>query len=523
MNGSSLPKHQKYAAAYRPGETFWGFGVEHETYLESAIFENIRREDLTAYRRPERYSVNYYKSYKEKDLVAALSRLPAIVSEVPTLVNSHSFTHCDVWMNHMTTYGRIQRPNPRYSGRTVHAEFMEASPWFRDAYDRSVVYDGDTFEFMNVNFYNVSVEEALEELWETEDRFLWEFNRWIMGGKTIGNEACKGQIRVSENPLNELQHISAYGPFCIARRNHAWARHLTNPYHYSMFNNGTVHVNLTLPTKLDASGEIADADDFRLRHQRAARYFQWFEPLLTVVYGATDPFSGEKFQETQPYSESVGEGVSEFSASSQRLAVSRYVGMCNYPTEEMPEGKVLLYDVSGGMSYVSPGVRTCHVPFDTEPSWYANFYKRTAYVCLASHGLDINYKKHWNHGLEFRIFDGLRRDQMLEVCQFIWRICHRAQEFTGEGDGGVIADCRHVSWFQELVLGCMLEGADYVIPWAMLRLYLEAIHYRNVELGSEKEGDGMRVGVLCGLLLGAGSGAGAGACAGADAGARLSI
>jgi hypothetical protein len=481
MNGSSLPKHQKYAAAYRPGETFWGFGVEHETYLESAEFQAVPREDLAAYRRPERYSVNYYKSYKEEDLVEALSSLPAVVEEVPTLVNSHSFTHCDVWMNHRTTYERIPKANPRYSGRSVHEDFLAASPWFRQAYDRSVVYDGDTFEFMNVNFYNVSVEEALEELWETEDRFMWEFNRWIMRGGT--DEDTIG-IDWKENPLvSGTQHLSTYGPFCIARRNHAWARHLTNPHHYSMFNNGTVHVNLTLPTRLDASGAIADVEDFRRRHQRAARYFQWFEPLLAVAYGAGDPFANY-----------VNKG-SRFSPASQRLGVSRYVGMCNYPTEAMPEGKILTYDVSGGAAYSSPGVNTWHV-FDGEPAWYEEFYKRTAYVRLENHGLDINYKKHWNHGLEFRIFDGLRRDQMLEVCRFVWKVCYRSIDLDSVGD------CRQTDWFQELVLGCMLEGGNYVLSWGMLVKYLEAIGYVEL-LGqfSSAEKEGVSVGELVGKII----------------------
>ncbi len=477
---SSLPKHQKYAAAYRPGEVFWGFGIEHETYLESAEFQAVRREDLAAYRRPERYSVNYYKSYKEEDLAEALSSLPAVVAEVPTLVNSHSFTHCDVWMNHRTTYERVPRTNPRYVGRSVHEEFLAASPWFRQAYDRSVVYDGDTFEFMNVNFYNVSVEEALEELWETEDRFLWEFNRWIMRGSALEET---GEITIENPLLSGRQHLSTYGPFCIARRNHAWARHLTNPHHYSMFNNGTVHVNLTLPTRLDASGAIADMEDFRRRHQRAARYFQWFEPLLAVAYGAGDPFASHVDER------------SRFSPASQRLGVSRYVGMCNYPTETMPEGKILTYDVSG-LGYSSPGVATSHVVFGQEPAWYEEFYKRTAYVRLENHGLDINYKKHWNHGLEFRIFDGLRRDQMLEVCKFVWKVCYRSLDL------GDVLDCRRADWFQELVLGCMLEGADYVLSWGMLVKYLEVIHYSELIhefAGTEKEG--VQVGRLVSTLL----------------------
>jgi hypothetical protein len=290
-----------------------------------------------------------------------------------------------------------------------------------------------------------------------------------------------------------------------------------------MFNNGTVHVNLTLPTQLDASGQIADADDFRLRHQKAARYFQWFEPLLAVAYGSPDPFAclGNNSYSASPdlhyrserrerhlcesldehyrserrerhLCESLDEHYrserrdcsGQFSPTSQRLAVSRYIGMCNYPTAAMPEGKILTYDIHSA---------------DDKKTWYAEFYKRTSYVSLESRGLDINYKKHWNHGLEFRIFDGLRRDQMLEACRFVWRICYRSQELTS--DVLDIADvCNSetgICWFQDLVLGCMLEGADYVITWDVLEKYLDAIHYRNVTfMWPTKDGVGIRVGEL---------------------------
>ena len=463
MNESTqvLPKHIKYKNYYRPAESFHGFGVEHETYLESAIFRSIPRATLKNYRHPERYSVTYYKSYDQEALDAAFDTLPETVENVPVLLNSHSFTYCDISMNHRTTYERCPKQNPRFHGRTLHDSFYAASPWYRTAYDRNVVYDGDTFEFMSVNFYNASVEDALMELWEAEDRFLWEFNHWIMA---------------TDSPY------AVYGPYGIARSNYAFASHLTNPHHYSMFNNGTFHINITLPTVLDASGSIADLDDFRRRHQAAARYFQWFEPLLAVKYGAGDPFAGTG---------------TAFSPTSQRLAVSRYIGLANYDTEAMSPGKILLYDVSASATttaYKAPG-QPCGTYDNATPSWYDPFYERTAYVKYPQRGLDINYRKHWNHGLELRIFDGLRRDQMLEVCQLCWKLCMHAQELP------TIADPRKQPWFQEFVLGTMTAGADYVVPWTILVAYLEAIHYSAV-LGSFSEKEPVRLGDVCGIVLG---------------------
>ena len=450
MNDSvqALSKHIKYKNSYGVGETFHGFGVEHETYLESAVFRSIPRATLKNYRHPERYSVPYYRSYNTDALEAAFDTLPETVPNVPVLLNSHSFTYCDISMNHRTTYERTPKENSRFHGRTLHDSFYAASPWYRSAYDRNVVYDGDTFEFMSVNFYNASVEDALMELWEAEDRFLWEFNHWIME---------------TDSPF------AAYGPYGIARANYPFASHLTNPHHYSMFNNGTVHVNITLPTALDASGDIADVEDFRRRHQKAARYFQWFEPLFAVLYGAGDPFS------TYPEKDMDLSGRA-FSPTSQRLAVSRYIGLANYDTATMPPGKILLYDVSGasaGTAYMTPG-QPCGTYDIATPSWYDTFYERTAYVKYPQRGLDINYRKHWNHGLEIRIFDGLRRDQMLEACRTCWSLCQRSQEFD------IVADSRTTPWFQEFILGCMLYGADYDVPWNILVPYLETIHYSAV-------------------------------------------
>jgi hypothetical protein len=268
-----------------------------------------------------------------------------------------------------------------------------------------------------------------------------------------------------------------------------------------MFNNGTVHVNIKLPTRLDASGAIADMDDFRVRNQRASRYFQWFEPLLAVKFGAGDVFSvGCDFPQ-EHYMDYVSQAGCDkdrqlFSPTSQRLALSRYIGMCTYDTTRMPAGKLLLYDVSGAASavYKAPGIKYEGYTMDCSGSWYDGFYDKTAYVRLGQRGFDINYNKHWNHGLELRIFDGLRRDQMLAVCRLCWKLCVRGAELAD------VPDCRTEAWFQDFVRGCMLEGADYVVEWGVLRKFLEAIHYSGL-IGQFDEKEPVRVGELCAALL----------------------
>jgi hypothetical protein len=239
-------------------------------------------------------------------------------------------------------------------------------------------------------------------------------------------------------------------------------------------------------------------DDFRRRHQRAARYFQWFEPLLAVKFGAGDVFSGVCDFPQEHYRDYCDKG---FSPASQRLALSRYIGMCTYDTERMPAGKLLLYDVSGegaGSVYKAPGIKYEGYTMDCSGSWYDGFYDKTAYVRLSQRGFDINYNKHWNHGLELRIFDGLRRDQMLAVCRLCWKLCVRGAELVS------VPDCRTEAWFQDFVRGCMLEGADYVVEWGVLRKFLEAISYDGTScelVGQFDEKEPVRVGELCAALL----------------------
>jgi len=115
-----LPKHRRYASAYKRFGWFWGLGLEHETYLATSQTRRITAF-APANMKPERYSVNYYRSYRPEPLLRALSGVLTDVSGssgmvVPVLMNCHSFTDCDVFGEHATTYERVPCPNPRFSG-----------------------------------------------------------------------------------------------------------------------------------------------------------------------------------------------------------------------------------------------------------------------------------------------------------------------------------------------------------------------------------------------------------------------
>lgn len=364
MDPFHLPKHQKYKNAYKPFDYYWGLGIEHETYLKTS-----QTKEITAFEgamKPERYSVDYLKIYRPEPfryaLATVLERAGGKLT-VPILINSHSFTHCDVFNSHRTTYDQVPKLNSQYSGKTFWDWICEKSPWLRDHYDRNFVWDGDTLEIMTLNFYKATVASAMTELRLTAATLETEFGK-----------------------LPKQGIIAAYGPLRLAApRNEPFAVHLTNLKNVAMFNNGTIHINLTLPTRLGWHGvKPLFWAKFRRQHQRLARLVQWLEPALIAVYGSGDPLAA----------------VSErFPAGSQRLSVSRYIGLGVYNTEKMESGKILQV------------ARTAAGPLP----WYDWLHEHCDYYKLENIGLDLNFNKHGAHGLELRFFDQMSYESLEEV------------------------------------------------------------------------------------------------------------
>jgi len=158
-----------------------------------------------------------------------------------------------------------------------------------------------------------------------------------------------------------------------------------------MFNNGTIHINITLPTKLNGLAEIDDFELFKKQHQNFARAIQWISPLLVAKYGAYDPLSESKIN---------GE---KYAAGSQRVAVSRYIGLGTFDTDEMPIGKILTISRNKLKNL----------------DWYTSFHEKADYKFLNNLGLDINFNKHFSHGLEFRILESLPIEDLKDIITFI--------------------------------------------------------------------------------------------------------
>lgn len=405
VDNRNLPKHSKYQSAYRRCGFYWGLGVEHETYIMTGWTHDI--SGFTAGNmKPERYSVSYYKNYQKEALMPALH---AILQRgngalnVPVLMNNHSLVDCDLSGEHRTTYEREPKPNPRFAGYSVYDYLCHYSLWLRDQKERAFTWDGDTVEFMTQDFYRATVDSVMAELNYIEWRFIAEIQRVPATGI-----------------------LESHAPFSLASpRNEPFATYLTNPRAVSMFNNGTFHVNATLPTRLGFDRRPLRWADFVKKHRRLARLVQWLEPLWIATFGSGDPLAA------------VADG---FAAGSQRLAVSRYIGVGTFDTVAMPTGKIL------------------QMPRPTVLSWYD--VSGSAYAPLDVIGLDINFNKHWAHGLELRIFDQMPMASLRSVLEHVVLLMDIALSEQQ------VADPRDETVWQNAARSAIFEGSRWIITEA---------------------------------------------------------
>jgi len=434
----NLEKHRRYLDAYTRGGWFWGLGVEHETYMATTQTRTVRAIEATAMR-PERYSVSYYAAYRPGALRAALDRVLSVTTDtsggggltLPVLVNSHSFTHCDVFGEHRTTFERVPKPNPRFGGRTMEEWLRDSSAWLRAEAGQTYMWDGDTVEFMTQNFYCATVTRVIAELESAEARFVAEMAT-----------------------LPRTGILAAYGPFRLASpRNEPFATYLTHPRGVAMFNNGTLHVNVTLPTRLalvwDTTGPRPMwPAHFLEGHRALARLIQWLEPLWVSRFGSGDPFA-----ELGEVRDVCDGRVARFAAGSQRLAVSRYIGLGTFDTERMPVGKILQVtrDAAGPLP------------------WYDWLYKRTHYVPLDVVGLDLNYSKHGAHGLEVRFFDQMPMADLRTVLEQMVVLCDVARSRIQQ-----VPNPRVSPIWIAAAGEALLEGLEWRVPAEYLNAVLVA-------------------------------------------------
>jgi hypothetical protein len=420
-----LEKHKRYQTKYGENELFWGLGIEEETYFQFDKPIYVAAPIIRTAHTAERYSVDYYKTYKSCISASFDSTFPDASGCIPLpfFINAHAFQKMNVRGQHTTTYEKVPKPNPTFSGTTLLTALQGFCPeLFKDLYEKSFVFDGDTIEFITQDFYKVTGPAVIKELVTMKSAFLKVLNEYLVAKK-----------------IHRDKGLLMYPP-----KNPGFAVFYSNPQNVVMFNNGTYHINLTLPSLLgpkDASGTtiLLYPDEFRANHRRCIRMIQWLEPLLLVSYGTADPFS---FSHDGRYA-----------SASQRCAVSRYIGIGTYDTDIMKEGKILtaaVCDIKGT---------------NTDFWWYKRYHAMSAYEPLERVGMDINYRKHFNHGIEIRIFDWFPEERLQGLIELLVHLCDAALS-REEAPVAVLSP----TW-NGLVLSILQKGGSHILSIEESALY----------------------------------------------------
>jgi hypothetical protein len=417
-------KNNKYKKYYEKSDLYWGLGIENETYF---VMENPI-EKTGAYikknRKRERYSVDYNNNYDQEKLLNYLNKifLDTDTYKIPSYVNSHTLTKTDINEEHQTIYSVDRRPNSKYNGKTIHDMLKEYHEIFSIDFEDKYVFDGDTVEFITQNFYKATVSDCVSELISYKKKFLSLINHF----------------------LNSVNLPKYHYP----KINYGLVQFKTNPSNVGIFNNGTYHINITLPTKLDQHGNIANVELFEKQHKNAIRLLQWVEPLIIAVYGSPDIFS---FEDNNKYS-----------AGSLRLTASRYIGIGTYDTNTMVKGKQL------------QDLKTIVPTYLNEKSWYNQLYKITDYKQGDCIGYDINYSKYHNTGFEFRILDYFPEKALGDLLNFILLLMDHSLE------NEIIKDVSESQEWQNFTTNVLLNGYVGKIPHQMINCYHKFVGFPQI-------------------------------------------
>lgn len=433
MGYTEFVKHLRYKSMYKPNEMYWGLGIEEETYLQFTKPLYVAAPVMRSNHAAERYSVRYYSTYKPQYKAAFAKLFPDASGffPIPFFFNAHAFNRMDMSGNHVTTYEKKPKPNPKFNGKTFFQELYAFVPMyyccrprkFSRIFERACIFDGDSIEFMTQDFYKATVRHVVRELVKSKEYLLDTINTFLIQRNIHGE---KGLLMYpTENP--------------------GFVVHYTNPKNIAMFNNGTYHINITLPTMLgeldkNRLPKLLDYNKFRADHQKYIRLIQWLEPFIIAVYGTSDPLSTVS---------------KEYSRGSQRCAVSRYIGICTFDTNAMTVGKIVtipVKDIRGS---------------STDFWWYKKYHATSGYNTLDELGMDISYRKHYNHGVEIRFLDWFPETRLQELLEFYVYLADLSLDISVLLPEEPILN----EDYNNLIVSMLQEGSSYIIPPSTIALY----------------------------------------------------
>lgn len=382
---------------------YWGIGLENETYMQFEDSLLVTGEFIQKKIGYERYSIDYRKCYKPNCIAPLLEKAFCLNKnyKISRMINSHSLDKLDINFKHKTL-SALKRlvngveiaksdaepiVNPEYLGKSIMELFLENQPYSiqsmisqRNKMMGSVHFDGDTIEFITKYFENRNIEDSCNELIATKNIFLNKINE---------SAILKGKLNFPDynNGLNMF---------------------MTNQEHIVLFNNGTYHFHITLPT-ITENSRIVDYNDFDKTHSNAIYLLQWFEPFFIATLGSPDIMgvisSTFDLEET-------------FSLGSMRNAMSRYIGVGTY-NKSMPRGKILTCKVEDFRKLIK---------FEKEENiwWRDQIESEMEYELLTEVGLDFNQEKMYQSGFEMRSFDEFPATYLNDVLFAIVLICEHA-------------------------------------------------------------------------------------------------
>jgi hypothetical protein len=336
---------------------FWGIGLENETYFQFEESLLATGQFIREKMGRERYSIDYLKCYKKGTLETALAAAFDNHKnyKVGRMMNSHSLEKLDIKFQHKTL---LSPPplldNPEYLGKSILELFLEKQPYSvqsmltqKNMPMGCIIFDGDSIEFVTKYFENRTIEEACNELKASKRIFLEKLNE---------SEILKGTLTYPEYNIGINMFMS-------------------NQKNLVLFNNGTFHFHITLPT-LTEDSKIVDYDAFDIAHSNAIYMLQWFEPFFIATLGSPDILSviSDKHNLDE-----------KFAGGSMRNAMSRYTGVGTYH-QSMAKGKILTYPVEEFRKLLK---------FKKEEKiwWRDQVEAELSYDLLSDLGLDFNREK----------------------------------------------------------------------------------------------------------------------------------
>lgn len=378
---------------------YWGIGLENETYMqfeESLIVSGEFIQEKIGF---EKYSIDYRKCYKPESLTPVLKKAFGLNEnyKVSRMMNSHSLEKLDKNYQHKTLSavkplaGSTETPqpleNPEYLGKSIMELFLEDQPYNiqsmitqRNKTMGSVHFDGDSIEFVTKYFENRTIADSCKELKATKKLFLDKINE---------SSVLNGKLSFPDynNGLNMF---------------------MTNQENLVLFNNGTYHFHITLPS-LTEDSRIVDYNDFEKTHSNAIYLLQWFEPFFIATLGSPDIMGviSDKYSLDK-----------KFTLGSMRNAMSRYIGVGTY-NKAMPKGKILTYNVDDFRKLLK---------FEKQENiwWRDQIEADMEYEMLSEVGLDFNQEKMYQSGFEFRSFDEFPAEYLNDVLFSIILICEHS-------------------------------------------------------------------------------------------------